>query len=82
MDPNRQKKARAEFKKLEIKNSEEYHTFFTRFLYLANKVKILADNFKMELRDRLTNKLKKYTIFSYIDINTFAEYSKRCSQVA
>ena len=82
LDPNRQEKARAEFKKLEIKDSEEYHTFLTRFLHLANKAKILADSFKMELRDRLTNKLRKHTISSYIDMDTFAEYSKRCSQVA
>lgn len=79
LDSNRREKARTEFKKLVIKKSEKYYTFFTRFLHLANKVKILADYLKKELRNRLIKDLKKYIIVSYIDINTFVEYFKKYS---
>ena len=42
LNSNRRKKARTKFKKLIIKKSEKYYIFFT-LLYLANKIKILAD---------------------------------------
>ena len=79
LNSNRRKKARTKFKKLVIKESEKYYTFFTRFLHLANKVKILADYLKKELRNRLIKDLKKYTIANYIDIDIFAEYFKKYS---
>ena len=79
LNSNRREKARTEFKKLVIKKSEKYYIFLTRFLHLANKVKILVDYLKEEFRNRLIKDLKKYTIASYIDINTFAEYFKKCS---
>ena len=79
LDSNRRKKARTKFKKLVIKESEKYYTFFTRFLHLANKIKISADYLKEELRNRLTEDLKKHIIASYIDMDTFAEYFKKYS---
>lgn len=82
LDPNRREKARAEFKKLKMKENEEFHAFLTRFLHLANEAKVSPDNFKEELQERLTEELNKHTIGSYLDLDDFTDYSRRCSKVA
>lgn len=82
LDPNRQSNARRKFRALQMKPSDHYHDFLTEFLYLAGEANIPEAEFKEELYDRLTYKLKEMMVFYRQDKSTFDEFSTHCSYAA
>jgi hypothetical protein len=82
LDPNRRENARSDFKKLTMKDNEDFHLFLTKFLHLSSEAKVPKENLAEELRDRLTMQLRTLTLVSYLEKKTFAEFRQICSQVA
>ena len=82
LDPNRQINARRKLRTLQMKPTDRYHDFLTEFLYLTGEAGIPESEYKEELYERLTYKLKEMLVFCRNDGSTFEEFSTRCSYAA
>jgi hypothetical protein len=76
-DPNCVFKAKNEFKKLFIKESDTFYKFYTCFQYLSGKAKIATSDLKYKLNNKLSFNLQKQVIVqSYnnnISLKAFAD---------
>lgn len=82
MDPDRQINARRKFRNLQMKPIDPYHEFLAEFLYLAGEAAIHEFEYKEELYEKLTFKLKEMMALQLDDCATFEEFSTHCSQAA
>lgn len=82
LDPNRLETAHTNFKRLHMKDGEDYHQFLTKFLHLAGESQVDQGNMKRELRDRLNSQLRTATLQNYMATKTFQEFSTQCSHIA
>src|SRR6266850_2996693 len=62
--------------------SDSYHDFLTEFLYLAGEASIPPIQFKEELYEKLTYRLKEVMMFHRESSCTFEEFSIHCSHAA
>jgi hypothetical protein len=81
-DPNRVFKAKNEFKKLFMKESDAFHEFYTRFLHLSGKAKIATSDLKYELNNKLSFNLQKQVIVQSHDDNiSLKAFADQCGIV-
>jgi hypothetical protein len=70
-DPNCVFKAKNEFKKLFIKESDTFYKFYTCFQYLSGKAKIATSDLKYKLNNKLSFNLQKQVIVQSYNNNVF-----------
>ncbi|ODH46262.1 hypothetical protein GX48_07651 [Paracoccidioides brasiliensis] len=63
-------------------NEDNYHEFVTKFLHLADEVKIVKENYKTNFNDKLFFDLQRTVAVVNAIINTYAEFQKICVQTA
>jgi hypothetical protein len=81
-DPNHVFKAKNEFKKLFIKESDTFHEFYTRFQHLSGKAKIATSDLKYELNNKLSFNLQKQVIVQSHDNNvSLKAFADQCGIV-
>jgi len=82
-DPNWTINAQNQFRRLSMKTSDEFHDFYSEFLYLAAEANVPEESWKEELYQKLTIKLQQLTIPEAVNTNgTFQQFSDYCSQTA
>jgi hypothetical protein len=69
-DPHRVQNARLEYKSLMMKPTEAFADFHTCFLHLARKAKILTDDLRPDLFDKLTLELQRNVLPVYSTLTT------------
>ena len=57
LDPFKVQNARQEYRRLNMKPSQTFTEFYTKFLHLAGRAKILVEDWRPDLYDKLTIKL-------------------------
>jgi hypothetical protein len=77
-DPNREKNARAEFKRLYMKKDQTFQTFYATFLRLVADGKIVSTDLKEKLNNKLSWKLQEtvsvYYNDKHINLTQFAQH--------
>lgn len=77
-DPHKVQNARLEYKGLMMKTTETFADFHTRFLHLAGKAKIPADDLRPDLFDKLTLELQRTVLPVYTTLSTVRALADQC----
>ena len=77
-DPYKVQNACLEYKGLIMKTIETFADFYTCFLYLAGKAKILADDLQLDLFDKLTLELQRTVLLVYTTLSTIQALADQC----
>lgn len=59
LDPFKTQNARQDYRRLNMKSTQPFTKFYTRFLHLAGEAKIPLDDWQPDLYDKLTMELQK-----------------------
>ena len=81
-DPNQVTTAKNQFRQLYMKTSDQFHDFFSKFLYFTAEVGVSDDDLKDELYHRLTTKLQELTMAEINSNRSFRQFTSFCSQTA
>jgi hypothetical protein len=81
-NPNHLITAKNKFWQLSIRTSDQFHDFYSNFIYWASEAEIPETTWKDELYHQLTMELQKLIIPKSIDDSDFQEFSDYCSQTA
>ncbi|EEH44962.2 uncharacterized protein PADG_08611 [Paracoccidioides brasiliensis Pb18] len=79
---NKLQNAKSDYHKLIMCNENNYHEFITKFLHLADEVKIVKEDYKTDFNDKLFFDLQRTVTVVNAIINTYAEFQKICAQTA
>ncbi|EEH40084.2 hypothetical protein PAAG_08933, partial [Paracoccidioides lutzii Pb01] len=71
-----------DYHKLIMHNEDNYHEFVTKFLHLAEEVKIARGDYKTDFNDKLFFDLQKMIAVVNVITDTYAEFQKICVQAA
>jgi hypothetical protein len=83
LDPNRALKAKHKLRFMTMKPSNKFHDFLTDFLFHANEANMPESEYKSELYQRLTPRMKELTLQQWISKTTsFNDFSEYCMQVS
>jgi hypothetical protein len=82
LDPNKLLIAKADFRKLFMKNNDDYHQFHTKFMHLAGEAEIPKNDYKEEFLHKLSFELQRTVATVFMLSNTFDEFQKHCSSAA
>ncbi|EEH38686.2 hypothetical protein PAAG_08413 [Paracoccidioides lutzii Pb01] len=77
---NKLQNVKSDYHKLIICNEDNYHEFITKFLHLADEVKIIKENYKTDFNDKLFFDLQRMMTVVNAIINIYAEFQKICAQ--
>lgn len=80
-DPDRRDKARQKFKSLYMKQSDNFHDFYTKFLHLASEAEIGTSELSYELNDKLSLSLRAQVMTKFLEKPTLAEFARYCTNV-
>src|SRR5271154_2031957 len=75
-DLNKLQNAKYEFKRLIIKKSDLFHSFLTKFAYLAEEAKIPKSKYKFKFNNKLFFKLRRVVINNFILDSNYAKFLK------
>jgi Zinc knuckle len=72
--------ARADYRGLNMKSTETFTVFYTRFSHLAGRAQIPIDDWIPDLFDKLTVRLQKQVLPRYDDFGTCQELADYCTR--
>jgi FtsZ-binding cell division protein ZapB len=82
-DPNKEANAKRDFRKLNMRATDNFQDFLTSFLHLAGEAKIPDTMYKDELYQRITWKLQEMTVKESMDSEIdFDAYTAVCTKLA
>ncbi|EEH17366.1 hypothetical protein PABG_07362 [Paracoccidioides brasiliensis Pb03] len=81
-DANKLQNAKSDYRKLIMRNGDNYHEFVTKFLHLAGEAKIAKEDYKTDFNDKLSFDLQRTVAVANATTNTYAEFQKICAQAA
>ncbi|KGM91419.1 uncharacterized protein PADG_12491 [Paracoccidioides brasiliensis Pb18] len=81
-DANKLQNAKSDYRKLIMRNGDNYHEFVTKFLHLAGEAKIARGDYKTDFNDKLSFDLQKMVAVANATTDTYAEFQKICVQAA
>src|SRR6266576_1799215 len=77
-DPFKVQNARLDYKVLNIKTTETFSTFQTRFLHLASQAQILQEDLLPDLFNKLTLDLQQAVLPVFTTVQTLKELTDHC----
>jgi hypothetical protein len=80
-DPHKVQNARLEYKSLNMRPSETFADFNTRFLHLAGQAKIPKDDLRPDLFDKLTLELQRTILPVYSTLKTAKSLADECLSI-
>jgi hypothetical protein len=80
-DPEKQQKAKNEFRTLKMENGHDFQRFRTDFLHLAGEAKIAKDDYQSEFFSKLSDEMKPL-VAAHKSISDFKAFVLVCTQVA
>ncbi|OJD25326.1 hypothetical protein ACJ73_03309 [Blastomyces percursus] len=81
-DPNKPENAKNDYRRLVMRNRDEYHSFVTKFLHLAGEAQIPKDDYKGDFVHKLSYDLQRMVAAACINCNTFQEVQEICARTA
>ncbi|ODH12564.1 hypothetical protein ACO22_08140, partial [Paracoccidioides brasiliensis] len=82
MNVNKLQNIKSDYHKLTIYNENNYHKFVTKFLYLADEIKIVKRNYKTDFNNKLFFNLQRIIAVVNMITNTYTEFQKIYAEAA
>lgn len=82
-DPERKNKARQQFKSLYMRQTDNFHDFYTKFLHLSSEAELNPEELLYELNDKLSFDLRTNVISKYNTqpAPTLVDFARYCTNV-
>ncbi|OJD26293.1 hypothetical protein ACJ73_02333 [Blastomyces percursus] len=81
-DPNKLENAKNDYRRLVMRNGDEYHAFVTKFLHLAGEAQIPKDDYKGDFLHKLSFDLQRMVAAACINCTTFQEVQEICARTS
>lgn len=81
-DPNKLENAKNEYRRLVMRNGDEYHAFVTKFLHLAGEAQVPKEDYKGDFLHKLSFDLQRMVAAACINCTTFQEVQEICARTA